>query len=156
VPQPKGLGILTPRINSPHAQKTLQSGLKSPDRLLEPEDIARELKEISNFIDNLKELPLNERQFAIKLAERMNRNNVDELDAHATLSAFSIGQTKFTTLMRIIEDHGLGYIREKEHNQYGLVLSEEWLKILAYCTEHNIAPEDVFIDLNFGLLDENP
>jgi hypothetical protein len=33
VPQPKGLGILTPRINSPHAQKTLQSGLKSPDRL---------------------------------------------------------------------------------------------------------------------------
>jgi hypothetical protein len=35
VPQPKGLGILTPRINSPHAQKTLQSGLKSPDRLLD-------------------------------------------------------------------------------------------------------------------------
>jgi hypothetical protein len=56
--------------------------------------------------------------------------------------------------MRIIEDHSLGYIRESGHNRYGMVLSEEWLKILAYCTDHNIAPEDVFIDLNFGLLDE--
>jgi hypothetical protein len=33
VPRPKGLGILTPRINSPHAQKPLQSDLKSPDGL---------------------------------------------------------------------------------------------------------------------------
>jgi hypothetical protein len=34
VPQPKGLGVLAPCINPPHAQKTLQSGLKSPDGLL--------------------------------------------------------------------------------------------------------------------------
>jgi hypothetical protein len=34
VPQPKGLGVLAPRLNPPHAQKTLQSGLKSPDRHL--------------------------------------------------------------------------------------------------------------------------
>jgi hypothetical protein len=33
VPQPKGVGVLAPRLNPPHAQKTLQSGLKSPDRL---------------------------------------------------------------------------------------------------------------------------
>src|SRR3979490_477950 len=33
--QPKGLGILAPRLNTLHAQKTLQSGLKSPDRHLE-------------------------------------------------------------------------------------------------------------------------
>ncbi len=31
--QPKGARILAPRLNPPHAQKTLQSGLKSPDRL---------------------------------------------------------------------------------------------------------------------------
>ena len=33
VPQPKGLGVLAPRLNPPHAQKTMQSGLKSPDGL---------------------------------------------------------------------------------------------------------------------------
>ena len=32
---------------------------------LDPEDIARELKDISGFVDNLKELPLSERQFAV-------------------------------------------------------------------------------------------
>jgi hypothetical protein len=35
VPQPKGLGVLAPRLNPPHAQKTLQSGLNSSDRHLE-------------------------------------------------------------------------------------------------------------------------
>jgi hypothetical protein len=34
MPQPKGVGVLAPRLNPPHAQKTLQSSLKSPDRLL--------------------------------------------------------------------------------------------------------------------------
>jgi hypothetical protein len=33
VPQPKGLGVLAPRLNPPHAPKTMQSGLKSPDGL---------------------------------------------------------------------------------------------------------------------------
>src|SRR5712664_2577534 len=32
--QPKGARVLAPRLNPPHAQKTLQSSLKSPDRLL--------------------------------------------------------------------------------------------------------------------------
>jgi hypothetical protein len=31
--QPKSARVLAPRLNPPHAQKTLQSGLKSPDRL---------------------------------------------------------------------------------------------------------------------------
>jgi len=31
--QPKGARVLAPRLNPPHAQKTLQSGLKSSDRL---------------------------------------------------------------------------------------------------------------------------
>src|SRR5258708_250164 len=33
--QPKSARVLAPRLNPPHAQKTLQSGLKSPDGLLE-------------------------------------------------------------------------------------------------------------------------
>jgi hypothetical protein len=33
--QPKGARVLAPRLNPPHAQKTMQSGLKSPDGLLE-------------------------------------------------------------------------------------------------------------------------
>jgi hypothetical protein len=32
VSQPKGARVLAPRLDPPHAQKTLQSGLKSPDR----------------------------------------------------------------------------------------------------------------------------
>src|SRR5258708_28413282 len=32
-PQQKSARVLAPRINPPHAQKTLQSGLNSPDRL---------------------------------------------------------------------------------------------------------------------------
>ena len=32
-PEQKGARVLAPRINPPHAQKTMQSGLKSPDRL---------------------------------------------------------------------------------------------------------------------------
>jgi len=35
VPQPKSGRVLAPRLNPPHAQKTMQSGLKSPDGLLE-------------------------------------------------------------------------------------------------------------------------
>ena len=31
--QPKGARVLAPRLNPPHAQKTMQSGLKSPDGL---------------------------------------------------------------------------------------------------------------------------
>jgi len=33
--QPKGARVLAPRLNPPHAQKTMQSNLKSPDGLLE-------------------------------------------------------------------------------------------------------------------------
>ncbi len=33
-PQPKGARVLAPRFNPPHAQKTMQSGLRSPDGLL--------------------------------------------------------------------------------------------------------------------------
>jgi hypothetical protein len=31
--QPKGARVLAPRLNPPHAQKTMQSGMKSPDGL---------------------------------------------------------------------------------------------------------------------------
>ena len=33
--QPKGARVLAPRLNPPHAQKTLQSSVKSPDGLLD-------------------------------------------------------------------------------------------------------------------------
>jgi hypothetical protein len=34
VPQPKGLGVLAPRLNPPHAQKALSKKIMIPDRLL--------------------------------------------------------------------------------------------------------------------------
>src|SRR5712672_1160656 len=43
-PQQKGARVLAPRINPPHAQKTLQSGLNSPDRLIDPAADRRELQ----------------------------------------------------------------------------------------------------------------
>lgn len=139
------------QINQPVYPKTLKAYGKG----LEKEDIARELKEISGFIDSLRELPLKERQFAINLAERMNRNGTDELDAHTVLSAFNIGVSKFKTMVRIIEEHGLGHISERDFDKAAVVLNEAWLKIFAYCKEQDIPPEDMFIDLNFGLLDKN-
>jgi hypothetical protein len=33
VHQPKGVGVLAPCLNPPNAEKTMQSGLKSPDGL---------------------------------------------------------------------------------------------------------------------------
>jgi hypothetical protein len=138
------------QINQPVYPKTL----KAYGEGLDEEDIARELKDITDFIDKVRELPLRERQFAINLAERMSRNGVDELDAHTVLSAFNLGMTKFKTMMRIIDEHGLGHISEREFDKADVVLSDEWLKIYAYCTERNIPPEDVFIELDFSLLDE--
>jgi hypothetical protein len=142
----------TTQINQPVYPKTL----KAYGEGLSKSDIKRELQEMTGFLDNLKELPLQHRQFAIKLAERMNRNNVDELDAHSTLAAFSIGLNKFKTMMDVIDHHELGHIGERGFNKYAVVLAEEWLKIYAYCRDENIPPEDVLSDLNFGLLDEKP
>src|SRR5258707_8041052 len=36
VPQPKGLGVLAPRLNPPHAEKALSKKSMIPDRLLGP------------------------------------------------------------------------------------------------------------------------
>ncbi|MBO4224745.1 hypothetical protein [Bradyrhizobium neotropicale] len=137
------------QTNQPVYPKTL----KEYGKALEEESIQRELKDITSFIDKLRELPLKERLFAIKLAERMVRNDTDELDAHTVLSAFNIGRGKFQTMVRIIEDHGLGHIIDRGYNQAGVVLNDEWLKIYAYCKEANIPPEEIFIDMDFGLLD---
>ena len=65
----------TTQINQPIYPKTL----KAYGSGLEASDLARELKEITDFVDRLKELPHNERQFAIQLAERMDRNNTTRL-----------------------------------------------------------------------------
>jgi hypothetical protein len=35
VPQPKGLGVLAPRLNPPHAEKALSKKSMIPDRLLD-------------------------------------------------------------------------------------------------------------------------
>jgi hypothetical protein len=137
------------QINQPVYPQTLDAYAQ----WLNIEDTAHELADIRDFINRLKELPLNERQFALKLTERMNRNGVEELDVHDALSAFSVGQMKFKTLMGVIDHHGLGHISERGFNSYSVVLAEEWLRVFAFCRESNVPPEDVLIDLNFSLLD---
>jgi len=40
VPQPKGLGVLAPRLNPPHAQKALSKKIMIPDRLSDHHDFS--------------------------------------------------------------------------------------------------------------------
>src|SRR5258708_14973887 len=50
-PQQKGARVLAPRINPPHAQKTLQSGLNSPDRLLAQIDVDRQARKATRRLN---------------------------------------------------------------------------------------------------------
>jgi hypothetical protein len=113
------------QINQPVYPKTLDAYAQS----LNIEDTARELTDIRSFINRLKELPLNERQFALKLTERMDRNGVEELDVHDALSAFSVGQMKFKTLMGVIDHHGLGHISERGFNSYSVELERDEFRL---------------------------
>src|SRR5690606_15175763 len=52
-------------------------------------NLDEEVAGLTTFIDRLKELPLEERAFAIKLAERMRRRDVDDLPAEDVVGAFN-------------------------------------------------------------------
>ncbi|MCC8959482.1 hypothetical protein H8B02_40595 [Bradyrhizobium sp. Pear77] len=101
----------TTQASQPSYPKTLKSlaDVTKSDGLAETQE---EIDGICQFIDKLKELPLQQRDFAIKLAERMRRQNTDKLLVEDVMGAFQIGSTKLKDCMRVLEAHNLGWINE--------------------------------------------
>ncbi|MCY1640680.1 hypothetical protein [Methylorubrum sp. SL192] len=119
------------------------------------------ISDLVDFIDRLKELPLDVREFALKLAERMRRNNVDELLVQEVIRVFSIGQAKLNDIMKIMERAGLGDIDDgKEFRTYVVTLREKkwggsaWFEILEFCGKTGVTPDKFIFDLRFDLYDQ--
>jgi DNA-binding transcriptional ArsR family regulator len=109
------------------SQPTYPVHLKALARALDIPSIEgaeNEIRGIRAFIDRLKELPLDEREFALKLAERMRRRNRDELTVDDVMGAFNVSANALRRHMQILEEHGLGHIVEgEERNQYFVSLT---------------------------------
>ncbi|MCQ9148089.1 hypothetical protein [Ochrobactrum sp. BTU2] len=123
-------------------------------------NLDEEVEGLADFIDKLKELPLDERAFAIKLAERMRRREVNDLPAEDVAGAFSLGKTKLRQRMNLLEHHGLGDITEGHgYQQYVVRLWDRdpggnpWIEMLEFCDKTGIAIDSLVYDLNFAQYD---
>jgi hypothetical protein len=118
------------------------------------------IRGIRDFIDNLKELPLEQRAFALKLAERMRRNDMSELLVEDVMGAFQISATALKRHMRVLEHWRLGSIEEFGEDQHVVTLwdrepdSTPWDEVLEFCEETRHAPDEFVYELNFGLYDD--
>jgi hypothetical protein len=98
-------------------------------------DHKQEIRGVHHFIDNLKELPLTEREFALNLAQRMHRRRKRSLPAEDVMGAFQLSAYALRRHMSVLEDHQLGSIDE----QGQVTLSERerrsnpWIEILEFC-----------------------
>jgi len=125
------------------------------------EDDPDELPGIAGFIDKLKELPIEQRTFALRLAERMRRNGEDRLDAEETEAAFELSGREIKRQMGILEHRELGSVEESmTYGRYELRLYDRkpggnpWIEILSFCEATNTATDDFIYELNFALYDE--
>jgi hypothetical protein len=126
----------------------------------EVEEIEDEVRGIRDFIDNLRELPLTERNFALAVAERMRRRGRDTLPVDDVMGALRLSATALKRHMKLLEDHGLGSIDEgSEPNSYFVTLSERerggnpWIEILDFCDATGHSSDELVHDLNFALYD---
>ena len=124
-------------------------------------DLGDEIKGVIDFIDKLKNLPLVERAFAQKLAERMHLRKVDQLPVEDVTGAFQIGDTALKRHMSALEHHKLGSIDEtNEYEQYVVELWDRepggnpWIEILEFCEETGHTSDEFIYDLNFDLYDD--
>ena len=123
-------------------------------------NLDEEVEGLATFIGRLKELPLEERAFAIKLAERMRRRDVDDLPAEDAAGAFSLGKTKLRQHMNLLEHHLLGDITAGHgYQQYIVRLWDRdpggnpWIEMLEFCDRTGIAIDSLVSDLNFAQYD---
>lgn len=120
-----------------------------------------ELEGIRDFINRLKELPLQEREFALSVAERMRRQKEEKLPVDDVAGAFQISQGKLKKHMDLLRHHGLGDIDEG-HNpgEYFVSLGTRkpwdvnpWIEILDFCERMNLNTDSFIHDLNFAQYD---
>jgi len=145
------------------AQPTYPKHLRALARALGDESIADQKKEIRgvrHFIDELKELPLTEREFALNLAERMRRRNKGSLPVDDVMGAFHLSVNALKRHMGVLADHRLGSIDEgEEPDQYFVTLfnrergGNPWIEILRFCEKTHRSTDELIHDLNFGLYD---
>lgn len=129
---------------------------------LDLDDVIDEPDEISGlriFIDKLKECPLEQRGFALKLAERMRRRDVRRLSVQDAMGAFQISDRELARNMQILEEHVLGCIDEDEPGAYVVSLFERspagnpFVEILDFCDATGCDPDTLIYDLAFTAYD---
>lgn len=147
------------QLSKPTFPKTLRRMselLELPEVLNSPDEI----KGIKGFVRKLAELPLEQRSFAMAIAERMKRRNVDSLPTDDVQHAFGIGPSKLKKQMELIEHHSLGSIDEDNMpGKYLVHLWERdhggnpWIEILDFCEKSGDDPDQFIVDLDFALYD---
>lgn len=148
----------TTQIGQPTYPKTLKALARAlGDDAMEGRE--EEIRGVRDFIDSLKELPLTEREFALKLAERMRRRRESELPVDDVMGAFGVSATALKRHMSVLEHHKLGSIDEGFYNQFHVSLwdregdSNPWIEILDFCEATGHDTDELIHDLNFGLYD---
>lgn len=149
----------TTQATQPRYPKTMRRYGEVFD-VTESMDIEQEIAGLVKFMDRLKELPLEQREFAIKLAERMKRQDIDDLPADDVVGAFKLGQAKLKKHMDLLEHHGLGYITEGFGYQKFIVRLQDrdpgcnpWIEILEFCEKTGASRSSFIYDLNFAQYD---
>lgn len=119
-----------------------------------------EIDGVIEFARKLSELPLNQRRFALSVAERMKRRGVDELPVDDVVAAFGIGHSNLKKQMDLIEHHLLGSIEEDfEPGKYVVKLWDRepggnpWIEILEFCDKSGHDSDEFVLELNFSLYD---
>lgn len=147
------------QLSNPTFPKTLRRMselLELPEVLNSPDEI----KGIKEFVKKLAELPLEQRSFALAVAERMKRRNVESLPTDDVQHAFNIGSSKLKKQMDLLEHHSLGSIDEDNmQGKYLVHLWERdhggnpWIEILDFCEKSGDDPDQFIVDLDFALYD---
>lgn len=144
---------------------TYPVNLRALGRAIEVEEIIDHPDDIGGlraFIDCLKECPLEQRRFALKVSERTLRRDIRDASVDDVMAAFNIGQTKLRTNLKILEEHGLGGHHERGDLDYVLRIAERdpggnpFHEILQFCDATGHSPDEFILDLNFALYDAPP
>ena len=119
-----------------------------------------EIEGVCEFVRKLNELPLTERDFALKVAERMRRRNADSLPVEDITGALQISDRALKKHMDLLEHHRLGSVDE-DHvpGRYLVSLWDRepggnpWIEVLDFCDATGRNADELIHDLNFGLYD---
>jgi len=144
---------------------TLIGLLGEPD-----EDRAAEVKRMRKYAARVKELPIETRRLlsiavrrAYEQAARARRRGLGSLTVNPTevQKAANLGNDEMREQVRILDEHGLASVDEDEGiGSWTMYIYGEgdWSRlpedIARFCKRRDISLDDIFVDLNFDLLDE--